>query len=745
MSSEDRSKPPYIPTAVSEGQGHPYGWLFAVRIVSIVFSGLITILFLSKIPPYFIYMRDTCLETECGYTVITPLPADVQQQLGLSATGFAAVYTLVMLLMFAIYFSVALLILIKRPREPISFIGAVALIALPATTFMKMQWREFGWLTETIDSTAFVSFILFLLLFPNGKIAGKRMFYAAVGIMLIKLIAGLFPEQPWGLGQWPMWCNFAWFILQYGTIIYSQYYRYRYMAGAVERQQTKWVVYGLLLAITSVFLISVVPLLFQADFYEVREPLWMFVLDVGVQLFMIPIPVTLGISMLRKKLWDIDPIVSRTLVYISLSAVIIILYSVTVWYLSILFQTGQNMIFSLFAAGVVAVLFAPLKDKLQRLVNRMLYGEQYDPFSVLVKLGNRLKESLSPEAALETVVKTVKDSLRVPYAAIGLEQNGAGEPLLVASAGEGERPPHTTPIPLTAGGGTVGTLHIAARSPGEAFTEADHKLIGALARQAGIVVQSVKQAMDIRLLVSDLQESKEQLIFAREEERRSMRKNLHDDIAPRLAAMRLTASLVTDWIRKDPDKAIDIMSQFKQDIGDTVEEIRGIVYDLRPPALDELGLIGAIRQRIEQLHNIQVVKEITDSVPLHITLDAPERLPMLPAAIEVGAYRIATEALVNVVKHARSDSCRVRIAMQPSVHGDELIVEVRDNGIGLQDTNAKSEGTVGGLGLTSLRERAQELGGTSVIESVPNEGTCVFARLPIKASSNQGGNDGADE
>jgi signal transduction histidine kinase len=447
---------------------------------------------------------------------------------------------------------------------------------------------------------------------------------------------------------------------------------------------------------------------------------------------MLPIPVTLGISMFRKRLWDIDPIVNRTLVYAGLSVIIIALYSLTVWYLAVIFQTGQNMVFSLLAAAVVAIVFAPLKERLQRIVNRLIYGEQNDPFSVLLKLGNRLKESSSPEAVLDTVVRTVRDSLRLPYAGIDLLQNG--EKTRVAAAGA--ETPDLLSIPLVASGHEIGSLLVCARSPGENFNDADRKLLGILARQAGTVVQGVKQAMEIQLLLGDLQQTREQLIFAREEERRSMRRNLHDDIAPRLAAMRLTASLVVDWIRKDPRKAIDIMEKYKQDIGDTVEEIRSIVYDLRPQALDELGLIGAIRQRIDQIRHIQQVRDITDTAPLDVELRAPEQLPILPAAIEVGAYRIATEALVNVVKHSQADACIISVALD-QIDG-YMIIEVTDNGVGLASRQPGAD-TKGGLGLFSIKERAEELGGTCLIEQAGSGGTHIMARLPLRIPETKGG------
>lgn len=715
---------------------HPNGWLFLIRIVSVSVCSLVSFLFLSKVPSYFDYLKTSCLTTSCEYAAITPLPKSVLEQAGLSDTAFAVLYTGIALFFFIAYFTAASLILVKRPTKPISYIAAMALISFATPTFIQMQWRESEWLPVFLDGLSLFSFVLFLLLFPNGKFIRPWVVYATIGLMTMRLAAGYFPDQPWGERHWPLWLTFLWLSLQYGILIYSQYTRYRFTSGSIARQQTKWVVYGILISLTGVFLLSVTPLFFQADFYEVRNPVWMFLLDLGVQLFLLPIPLTLSISILRKRLWDIDPLVSRTIVYLSLTAIIIALYSLTVWYLSLLFHTSQHQLFSLFAAGVVAVIFAPLKEKLQHLVNRLLYGQRHDPFTVLMQLGNRLKETLSPMESLDIVVQTVKDSLRIPYAGISLIRQD--ETVMVS--GTRIESADELSIPLSGSGGTLGWLYIGARSPGEAFNSADHKLIGVLARQAGIVVQSVKQAVDIQLLLEHLQESKEALIFAREEERRAMRRNLHDDIAPRLAAMRLTASVAIDWIRKDPDKAVELMASFKKDIGETVDEIREIVYNLRPHALDEFGLVGAIRQRVEQLKDFQTLKEITNAKPLSIQFDAPERLPILPAAIEVGAYRIASEALVNVVKHASADSCRVRLTI---TENSELVIEVMDNGIGMTGHPAFTAEHKG-IGLISLRERALELGGTCVIENPESgRGTTLVVRLPIKTLHDRGENQHA--
>lgn len=284
-------------------EGHPNGWLFVFRLIGMAMFGLIAVLFVSKIPSYYVYLKETCLTTACENAAITPLPSQTVERAGLTETGFALLYTGITLGFFLIYFAVAALILVKRSREPISIIASLALMSLAAPTFIGMQWREYEGLVVAIDGLTMVSFILFLLWFPNGKFVRPWITYTTIGLLAIWLAAGYFPNEPWGGDQWPIWLNLLWFALQYGILLYNQYTRYRYAAAAVEKQQTKWVVYGMLLSLTGVFLLSILPVLIQSDFYEVKDPVWMFLLDLGVKLCMLPIPVSLGISVMRKRLW----------------------------------------------------------------------------------------------------------------------------------------------------------------------------------------------------------------------------------------------------------------------------------------------------------------------------------------------------------------------------------------------------------------------------------------------------------
>ncbi len=472
-----------------------------------------------------------------------------------------------------------------------------------------------------------------------------------------------------------------------GSVI-SLVVRFRCSAG-LERQQIKWFAYA-----GVVTFLCVAAMFTPLDYYR-------GILSLGI----LTIPVAVGIAVLRYRLYNIDLLINRTLVYAALTAMVVGVYVLVVGYLGAVFQTGSNLYVSLLAAGVVAVLFAPVRDRLQRVVNRLMYGDRDEPYEVISRLGERLETVLAPETVLPTIVETVREALKLPYAAIELPQDGGFE----VAASSGEPPAGFLRLPLSYQGETVGRLSVGARAPGEEFSAADRRLLGDLAHHAGVAVHGVR-------VMDDLRRSRERLVLAREEERRRLRRDLHDELAPTLAALGLAASTVGELIPLDPKRAAALNSELQVEIRATVGEVRRLVYDLRPPTLDELGLVGAVRERAARY---------TASVGgngLRLTVEASGLPPELPAAVEVAAYRIVQEALMNVVRHAKAHACAVRLSCPVS---RALEIEVTDDGVGLPGSPEP------GVGLRSMRERAAELGGSCKIEPAAPTGTRVFARLPL--------------
>ena len=366
-------------------------------------------------------------------------------------------------------------------------------------------------------------------------------------------------------------------------------------------------------------------------------------------------------------------------------------------------------------------------------------------------------------------MQTVGESLRLPYVAIGLTLDdwgvGLEEPdckenirptkadcaqvadlwsAVAASYGQPPQPqaPITT-LPLIYQGETVGQLFITPR-PGEtSLSAADQRLLADLAQQAGMAVHGVRLMTDLRRLSSDLQCSRERLVLAREEERRRLRRDLHDDLAPTLAGLALTSSSIGELILTNPAKASTLADNLNKSIRAAVGDIRRLVYDLRPPALDEFGLVAALQERASQY------SQPHNGSGLQVRVEADKPLPPLPAAVEVAAYRITQEALMNIVRHSGARTCRIRLSVATADGRQQtaeslrspltsqqsssamLILEIVDDGIGLIEPH------VAGVGLRSMKERAAELGGECTIERRPDGGTRVLVSLPtLKETQN---------
>jgi signal transduction histidine kinase len=580
---------------------------------------------------------------------------------------------------------------------------------------------------------AFIALIAFLiLLFPNGRLPSRRwrvlawliigaVLFAAVTGPLIPGVSGIASiENPYGVsglaGQVMEMLTFAAvFVILAGIVLsaLSVVFRYR-RASHAERQQIKWFVFAAAVVGTFILVSGFLGRSLPAVWHSLVEASAFAGLYVGV-----------GIAVLKHRLYDVDLVINRTLVYGALSAGVVGFYIVAVGYLGALFQTERNLLISLVAAGAVAVLFQPLRERVQQWVNRLMYGERDDPYAAVSRLGERLGSTLAPGAVLPAIVETVREALKLPYVAIALPRGGEFE--VAVSSGDLPDTADATSdatfvVPLAYGGEIVGQLQLVPRAGERGFSGADRRLVDDLARHAGIAVHSVR-------VMSDLRRSREELVLAREEERRRLRRDLHDELAPTLAALGLTAATVGELISTDPKQAAEANERLRTAIRATVGEVRRLVYDLRPPALDELGLVGAIRER--------AARHQAAAGDLRVTVDAPEPLPPLPAAVEVAAYRIVQEALTNVFRHARASACSIRL----SCYDDRALeVEIMDDGVGLPHRPGR------GVGLFSMRERAAELGGTCEIgpafpENRQRPGTRVRARLPLGDASlnTQGG------
>jgi signal transduction histidine kinase len=415
--------------------------------------------------------------------------------------------------------------------------------------------------------------------------------------------------------------------------------------------------------------------------------------EVMPALAFLALPAGIAVAVLKYRLYELDIVANRALVYAVMTVCVVGGYVAAVALIGAMLSPRGDLVVSLVVTGVVAVSFQPLRARVQRFVNRVMYGERDDPYTVIARLGRSLASSLQPEAVLPGVVETIGQTLALQF--VELVVNGA------IAAEYGTLGPELLYFPLVHQGIAVGELRLSPR-PGERLRERDHRLIADLAPQVAAAVNAVT-------LSRELQSARERIVQLREEERRRIRRDLHDGLGPALAGLTFTLEAVRNLAESDLRRADELLVSATEQVQTMIVDVRRLIYGLRPPALDQLGLSASLRGLAAQ----------ESSPGTSVTVDAPASMPALPAAVEVAAYWITREALTNVKRHAHAATCTVRMAVEPLV----LLLEIEDDGRGVTRESA-------GIGLHTMRERAAEIGGSCEIGSRAGGGTLVAASLP---------------
>jgi signal transduction histidine kinase len=469
-----------------------------------------------------------------------------------------------------------------------------------------------------------------------------------------------------------------------------------YSAGD-ERLQIKWFATGAAFVVLS-FLLS----------FATGEttPAWILVFQSVAFIFLFS---TIAIAVLKYRLYEIDVVINRAVVYGTLAVFITLIYAAIVIGVGTLVGGQSNKFLSAVAAAVIAIAFQPVRERSRRFANRLVYGKRATPYEVLSDFAERVAGTYAVDDVLPRTAHILAEGMGATRAdvwvRVGSELRTAGSwPSAAVShvpiADDLVVPGATATVPVRYQGELLGALSVA-KAPGEALTSADSKLLADVASQAGMVLRNVG-------LIEELRASRQRLVAAQDEERRKIERNLHDGVQQQLVALNVQAGLLARVGNADPSKVTEMAGQLQTRASEALDDLRDLARGIYPPLLADKGLGAALEAQARKA-----------AVPVSVEVDGIGRYDQ---PVEAAVYFCTLEALNNVAKYAGASAASVRLRQ-----GDgRLLFTVTDDGVGF-DANARSYGT----GLQGMADRLDAIGGTLEVASTPGAGTSVSGTVPV--------------
>jgi signal transduction histidine kinase len=490
--------------------------------------------------------------------------------------------------------------------------------------------------------------------------------------------------------------------------------RYR-QSGAEERQQLKFFIFAAALA----------PLGFLL--YPVYSgPNGATPIGIAAQIASLGgdgLPIAIGLAILKYRLYDIDVVISRTLVYGSLALFITAVYvGIVVGIGNVVGSSGRpNLGLSILATTIVAVVFQPVRERLQKGANRLVYGKRATPYEVLSQFSERVAESYAADDVLPRMARVLADGTGAARADVWLRAGGllrqaaswpvnsaTPEPARVLDESLSDMPAADRAVEVRHQGELLGALTVSKR-PGESLTPVEEKLLADLASQAGLVLKNVGLTAQLLQRLEDLRASRQRLVAAQDGERRRLERNLHDGAQQNLVAIKVKLGLAEAFAEKDPAKAKELVGQLKADADVALDTLRDLARGIYPPLLADQGLAVALGSQARKA-----------TLPIEVNADGLGRYPQ---EIEAAVYFCCLEALQNVQKYAEAAGAVLKLSSSDG----ELIFEVSDDGKGFDMGSVRR-----GAGLTNMEDRIDALGGRIEMSSAPGRGTRVQGSLPAR-------------
>jgi signal transduction histidine kinase len=581
---------------------------------------------------------------------------------------------------------------------------------------------NFGWLLGIIATV-----VLLPLLFPDGHLPSARwrpLLWLIVGLLFMFSISLLFGQKTlMGSGDVtipnPLYVPVVGglpnldpviailFPAIFAAGIVSLVLRFRRSTG-VERQQIKWVVFGLAVA-----LVGIISTSFSSQDTVLNA------LVGGLTFLMFPL--TVGIAVLRFHLYDLDVVVRKTLIYGAFA-----LFA-TLIYLAVVVGVGvwlgrDNSFLTMVAAVVVALTFQPARARLTRFANRLVYGERATPYEVLSEFSERVGGAYADEDVLPRMARILGEGIGAERADVWLAVDGelrdvAAWPTDVTGRLPIPLPNGSVPqiegmdrvYPVEQAGQLLGAL--AVRKPSsDPVSPSDEKLIADLASQAGLVLSNVRLTEALKARLDDLKAAQKRLVSAQDAERRRLERNIHDGAQQQLVALAVKLKLADGLIERDAQKARELVGQLQGETHAALEDLRDLARGIYPPLLADKGLVAALEAQARK-----------SGLPVEVHADAIARYPQ---DVEAAVYFSCLEAMQNIAKYASASSASVTIAER----GHSLLFTVADDGRGFDPT-----ATTDGSGLQGIADRVGALDGQVTVTSSPGSGTTIEGRLPMSA------------
>ena len=584
---------------------------------------------------------------------------------------------------------------------------------------------------------------LTILLMPDGRLPSRRWRMVVIGAVCatvaIALLSALLPGPDTGPDNLPKLDNPAGIAALAGvsntplqTVPYFAGLAVLLVAAAApivrmrraqgeEREQLKWIAYAIVVTVILNGLVTAGYFAFPQSSVFRGNTINFAVIVLG---FAVALPAATGVAILKYHLYDIDIIISRTLVYGSLAVLITGVYvGIAVGIGELVGSGGKpNLGLSIVATAIVAVGFQPAREWLQRVANRLVYGNRATPYQVLSEFSSQVAGAYAADEVLPRMARVLQEGTGAEAAAVWLVAGDTlhaaarwphdpdGDSVHASVAFDGAVPPlpgATRTVEVLHQGNVLGALSVEKRRS-EALTPVEGKLLDDLAHQAGLILKNVGLTADLQLRLEELRASRQRLVSAQDAERRRLERNLHDGAQQHLVALKVKLGLAEMLAAKDPEKARATLVQLKADTDEALETLRDLARGIYPPLLAEKGLPTALESQARKA-----------TLPVAVEVDGVGRYPQ---DVEATVYFCVLEALQNVQKYANAQRAVVRL------QGDDGAVrfEVADDGEGFDVGTVRR-----GAGLTNMHDRLDALSGSLEITSEPSHGTTVPAVVPI--------------